>query len=34
MTKGTANESLEHLVSTNQLTVRLEAWVDRKLEGQ
>jgi len=32
MTKGKANRALEKLVDNNQLTVRLEAWVDRKAD--
>jgi hypothetical protein len=30
MTKGDANRALEGLINTGKLTVRLEAWVDRK----
>ena len=30
MTKASPNKSLETLVSTNELTVRLEGWVQRK----
>lgn len=32
MTKGKANRALEKLVDSNQLTVKLEAWVDRKTD--
>ncbi len=30
MTKSKCNRALENLVSDNRITVRLEAWVDRK----